>query len=112
MISTIKNFLQGRSKHWGKVRGQHLSAFPVCAACSTDKKLEVHHIEPFHIFPAKELDLQNLITLCKNCHLVLGHLRDYDIYNRNIRLDCLDFQAKRLMAYSQRIEGANEDNRD
>jgi hypothetical protein len=112
MISVIKFMIQGRSRQWRKLRTDHLADFPRCAACSTDKKIEVHHIEPFHLFPAKELDLQNLITLCKNCHLVLGHLRDYDIYNRNIRLDCLDFQSKRLMAYSQRIEGANEDYRD
>jgi 5-methylcytosine-specific restriction endonuclease McrA len=103
MIKTITQWyrdrLQGRSHEWGRVRKEHLAIFSDCEACSSREKLEVHHIEPFHLFPDKELDKNNLITLCKSCHLVIGHLRDYQIYNRQIRLDCSTFRLKRYEAY-------------
>ncbi len=101
LIRLYKDKLQGRSKEWGRVRKEHLAIYPVCEACLSKENLEVHHIEPFHIFPAKELDLKNLITLCKSCHLVLGHLRDYQIYNQEIRLDCMNFRLKRVFAYGK-----------
>jgi hypothetical protein len=47
-------------------------------ACSTTKNLEVHHIEPVHVNPDRELDSYNLITLCETpsafCHYIFGHL--------------------------------------
>lgn len=76
--------LQGRSSRWYNLRKRYLKIHDHCAACCSNTSLEVHHIVPFHIDKAKELDPSNLITLCRHCHLVLGHLRDYDIYNRQL----------------------------
>jgi 5-methylcytosine-specific restriction endonuclease McrA len=74
-----------RSPKWGEVRKEHLKKQPYCQACGSTKKLEVHHIEPFHVNPAKELDPSNLITLCdKYCHYAIGHLMDYKSWNPNI----------------------------
>jgi hypothetical protein len=45
----------------------------------------VHHIEPFHVAPDKELDPANLLTLCDypgaSCHLLLGHFGNWTMWN-------------------------------
>lgn len=74
-----------RSPEWPNIRKQHLIKQPFCQACGSKKNLEVHHIEPFHVNPSRELDPNNLITLCgKNCHLVFGHLMDYSSWNTRV----------------------------
>ena len=82
-----------RSKEWNKVRKQHLINNPFCAACGETKKLEVHHIKPFHLYPELELDPDNLITLCETasngiiCHLCIGHRGNYKDCNPNVKQD-------------------------
>lgn len=77
--------LDRRSYKWPSIREQHLKKQPFCQACGSTQNLEVHHIEPFHINPDRELDPNNLITLCgKNCHLVFGHLMDYSSWNNRV----------------------------
>lgn len=71
-----KNFLKGKS----------------CAVCGGTKKLEAHHIIPFHINPSLELDETNLIALCEgnkniNCHLVIGHKQNFKKFNANVKKD-------------------------
>lgn len=84
-----------RSPKWSSIRKQHLDNQPVCAACGRNKKLEVHHIEPVHINPDRELDPTNLITLCDNpCHFVFGHLLDYKSWNKEIINDCAVYLNK------------------
>lgn len=88
--------LFGRSHKWKKVRKEHLIHNPNCAACGRTDNLEVHHIEPYHINPDRELDPTNLITLCDNyCHFVFGHLMDYKSWNKNIVEDCKIYKEKR-----------------
>lgn len=78
-----------RSPKWGSVRKQHLKDNNFCAACGRNKKLEVHHIEPVHLNPERELDPSNLITLCDDpCHLLFGHLMDYKSWNKDVINDC------------------------
>lgn len=82
-----------RSDKWPGVRRKFLKKHPTCMFCGGKKKLEVHHIEPFHISPEKELDENNLITLCENdadgvnCHLLCGHLGNFKSINRFVRTD-------------------------
>ena len=72
-----------RSPQWPKVRAEHLRKCKFCMVCGGTKKLEVHHIKPFHLDPSLELEPTNLITLCEakkrgiNCHLLVGHLGNY-----------------------------------
>ena len=89
-----KNKPEGkRSPKWASVRKLHLKLHPRCAVCGNDKKLEVHHQKPFHLFPELELVESNLITLCEdgkngiNCHLAFGHLGSYKSYNKNVIKD-------------------------
>jgi 5-methylcytosine-specific restriction protein A len=78
-----------RSPKWNNLRKEYLDIYPVCAACGRNKKLEVHHIEPVHINPDRELDINNLITLCDNpCHFIFGHLMDYKSWNKDVVTDC------------------------
>ena len=78
-----------RSYQWTKTRKEFLENNPCCAACGRDKKLEVHHIKPFHLHPELEYDMNNLITLCDDpCHFVFGHLMNYQSWNENVVHDC------------------------
>lgn len=92
-----KNRIRGavRSGKWSKVRKEHLSKNPTCAVCGTSTKLEVHHIVPVHIDETKELDPDNLITLCdKYCHFIFGHLMNWNFYNTSIINDAAVFSKK------------------
>lgn len=77
-----------RSSDWPRTRSEFLEKNPTCAVCGGSKKLNVHHILPFHLRPELELEESNLITLCErkkygiHCHLLVGHLGNY----RNINL--------------------------
>lgn len=94
-----------RSPLWRQVRRAHIKREPTCQWCGARSGLQVHHIEPFHIRPDRELDPSNLITLCggseniiarawralagrENCHLKYGHLGNYHASNPQIREDC------------------------
>lgn len=61
--------------------------------CGGTETLEVHHIQPFHINPALELDPENLITLCESgkngivCHRAFGHLGNYQSVNTEVKPD-------------------------
>jgi 5-methylcytosine-specific restriction endonuclease McrA len=84
-----------RSPKWSSVRKQHLKDNPCCAACGRCDKLEVHHIEPVHVNPNRELDPSNLITLCDSpCHMVFGHLMNYKSWNSNVASDCQEYLLK------------------
>lgn len=86
----------GRSGRWPSVRATHLKRQPKCIACGRDKDLEVHHVMPYHLDPALELDDGNLVTLCADpCHLVFGHCLSWQRWNPAVREDCAAF-AKRL----------------
>lgn len=92
-----------RSPHWPKVRAAHLVKEPACVACGASGggvALEVHHVVPFHLDRAKELDPTNLITLCVkggrlacNCHLTFGHVGNFQRYNPDVRKDAERMRA-------------------
>lgn len=73
-----------RSSKWPAVRRSFVKLNPYCAACGTTKELEVHHVIPE---PARELDTANLMTLCQDCHLFIGHLKDWTGHNPHARED-------------------------
>jgi len=89
-----------RSSSWRKVRKAFLADNPRCAICDGTKKLEVHHIVPFHLSPSFELEPLNLMALCErkkygiNCHLLVGHLGNYRKVNPSAKTDALWMRAK------------------
>ena len=103
----LKDKIQGkvpsghkRSTSWPKVRAEHLKASPDCAVCGSVKKVEVHHIKPFHMAPELELDPTNFITLCESkkngvtCHQFVGHLGNYKTVNLTVKEDALYWREK------------------
>jgi len=88
-----------RSGEWKSVRDAHLATHPSCEACGArgaKADVDVHHILPVSIWPERELDSTNLITLCNqhHCHLVIGHLGSYSSYNPLAREDAARQLAK------------------
>jgi 5-methylcytosine-specific restriction endonuclease McrA len=76
------------------VRAAHLKRQPACAACGRTEKLEVHHIVPFHKDASRELDPQNLVTMCDTpCHLVHGHYLSWRRANPEVVADCIRYRA-------------------
>lgn len=83
-----------RSGKWNKTRNDFVEKHNQCACCKTKQMLQVHHIEPFHDNPEKELDENNLITLCSTCHFVFGHLKKWQSYNPSVLEDVSTFHRK------------------
>lgn len=84
-----------RSPKWPELRKEHLKNNPSCAGCGRKDGLEVHHIEPVHLNPDRELDPENLITLCdKYCHFAIGHLMDYKSWNKDVYFDSQVYFSK------------------
>ena len=94
-----------RSNKWDEVRDTFIEKNSSCAACGSTKKLQVHHIKPFHLHPELELEESNLITLCmdkNDCHLNVGHGDSWRCYNPNVKSDAekflsSPFQRSRLL---------------
>lgn len=87
-----------RSSGWRAVRVEHLKKFPRCIVCGSEKNVVPHHVVPFHLDPSKELDPNNLVTLCEsptfNCHLFFGHLKRWDRHNPNVIQDAECWRMK------------------
>jgi len=77
--------LFGRAGGWASARARHLRLEPSCIACGRDQELEVHHVTPVHAAPDRELDPKNLATLCRDCHLSLGHAYDWKAWRPGVR---------------------------
>jgi 5-methylcytosine-specific restriction endonuclease McrA len=103
--------LLARSPQWPAVRAAHLAKQPSCQVCGAITDLEVHHIVPFHVDPAGELDSTNLITLCEapghECHFVIGHLWDWVNANPDVVSDAALLSQQREAARARR-GGPNE----
>ena len=58
--------VMGSTSKWGIV-------YSPCAWCGKTNKIEVHHIYMQSRWPERAHDTNNMICLCRRCHLVLGH---------------------------------------
>lgn len=86
----------GRSGKWARVRATHLATQPECQACGKrDSSVEVHHIVPVSVDASRELDPDNLLTLCGDpCHLVHGHLMNFRRHDPDVVVNCRDFRER------------------
>ena len=84
-----------RSPGWQAERNKHIKGNGSCRACGATTKLEVHHILPFHLYPALEMVEENWITLCKDCHYLFGHLKDWKSWNATVVEDSRVYLNKR-----------------
>jgi len=83
---------EGRSPRWPAARAAWLKDHPACAATGSTADIEVHHITPVHVAPDRELDPDNLITLCRPMHFWLGHGGDWRAYNPYVVFDAGSFR--------------------
>lgn len=84
-----------RSGKWAAIRKQHLELFPACAACGREKEVDVHHLIPVSVDPSRECDPENLLTLCSDpCHLVWGHLMNYQKWNPLAKEDAARYRDR------------------
>jgi hypothetical protein len=83
-----------RSGKWSKIRNEFVTEYPKCAACNSEKMINCHHIEPFSENPERELDKNNLISLCFSCHFIFGHLKSWISHNPNVVQDSAWYNQK------------------
>lgn len=89
-----------RSPQWDKASHDYLKTHDSCACCGSKTKLQVHHIQPFHLHPERELDPTNWIVLCEsglfgiNCHLGFGHLGNFKSFNVDVIKDAANWLLK------------------
>lgn len=83
-----------RDARWATARKYHLKHHPRCEVTGDTKGLEVHHIQPFHLFPKEELNPDNLITLRRDIHLLFGHLGSWSSWNVKVAQDVAEWRLK------------------
>lgn len=81
-----------RSSEWSSFRDQLLRGRE-CEVCGGKRFLVGHHKIPFHLAPDLELDPTNIAVLCEsgrfgiNCHLLIGHLGNWQRTNMIVDAD-------------------------
>ncbi|MFZ0928179.1 MAG: HNH endonuclease [Syntrophobacteraceae bacterium] len=136
-LKLIHDIIKGKPAHlrspkWHKVEQEHLEKEPECQRCGArsartegkglrtkegqerNVKLQVHHIQPFHLHPELELDPENFITLCEeggylNCHFMYGHLGDWKTFNPDIRKQCEEHKKTPEMQILEAIRKCDPD---
>ena len=93
-----------RSSQWRTVRDRYADAHPLCAFCGSTA-VDVHHIQPFHLFPTRELDPNNLVSLCRVHHFIYGHAGDWKGYNPDVLVDSEFWKAVKA---TQKVQGAGQ----
>ena len=83
-----------RNPKWRELRNAYFAANPKCELCGRKGK-EIHHIVPVWQDKSKELLWENLICVCKKCHLDFAHLGDYHSWEKDIKDESSRWQAKR-----------------
>lgn len=83
-----------RSSHWAELRARHLANNHFCVACGQKVGLTVHHLIPVSVAPEKELEPENLRTVCNDCHFVIGHLGNWRYYNIHFDIDAANHMAR------------------
>lgn len=72
-----------------KAKKKHISGNPECAVCGltnsfTGRENDVHHKEPVHVNPERACDPDNLVTMCRPHHWLVGHFKNWKKWNKNI----------------------------
>ena len=84
-----------RAAAWPALEKQTIAEHNYCACCGGKTKLQVHHCNPFHLFPERELDPTNLIVLCMaigfECHYDIGHVDEngyhsWKVFNPHVKI--------------------------
>lgn len=100
LIDHLKDRLTGkapkgakRDPGWRALRNRYIKKFPECAVCNRKAK-QVHHKIPFHYAPDLEKEWSNLMSMCRRCHLLIGHCANYQNFNTTIDADAKYWSMK------------------
>lgn len=83
-----------RAKEWAKLRNQFVLENPVCLVSGLRTNIEVHHAVPFHVNPGLELAWENLRTVSRPYHFLVGHLCSWSDYNPDFDADAAGWREK------------------
>ena len=84
-----------RGPLWSKTKREYAKIHPkVCPFCKTTKKIELHHIFPYHLFPQYENSFWNLVWACRDCHFKFCHHLDWSAFNPNVLEDIKWYKEK------------------
>lgn len=73
------NFKDGE---WAKLRNACFNRDKyTCQECNKKGRLHAHHVLPFYAVPEAFSDIDNLMTLCTDCHLSIGHNGVWKTFN-------------------------------
>lgn len=79
---------QARNIGWAQVGGlpplakiraamtERLETDPKCVWCG-DPATTAHHVRPVHVAPELAADKENLVSVCRQCHLQVFHAGDW-----------------------------------
>lgn len=84
--------LTGRAPGWTTLRRRYLASNPVCIITGSRTDLDVHHIRPVSLFPSLELAWDNLVTLRRDMHLIVGHCGNWSLWNEDFE-ECAEALA-------------------
>jgi len=86
---------KGAKRHpdWSKFRKAYISEFPNCFICKR-KADQLHHLIPFHLAPDMELDIENVMQMCRRCHLFVGHLNNFRSINPTCESDAREWRFR------------------
>lgn len=59
-----------------------------CQFCGDQKRIEIHHVVPVSVDDTLADVEDNFIALCKQCHFVVGHGRNYKSSIINVKELC------------------------
>ena len=63
---------------WAKLRYETLKKYRKCCLCGSTENLHVDHIQPRSLYPALELDAENMQVLCQRCNLAKSNKDEED----------------------------------
>jgi len=92
-----------RSPKWAAFEKRFVRG-KACVCCGAKGPLTGHHVIPYHVRPDLELDEANIRPVCTgvDCHLVIGHLKDFRLWNEDFDADAAAFLQKRRRAMALR----------
>jgi len=67
----VRADLRGYDNDWRRLRDRYIRAHPLCVMCEAEGRVTiaevVHHIKPIDKSGAR-MDVNNLMSTCRNCH--------------------------------------------
>lgn len=75
----------GNTKKWLKLKSEMIYEKGRCEICKSNQSLCVHHILPRSSNPELALDNENLMLLCKECHIEI-HSKDKHKFGKKRQL--------------------------